>query len=590
MSVVETFLGFKKEARVSKERNKEPADVIRLLFIIVFACAYVYFPSSGSCSKEYPARVPKSRTLAKAKVEFSPKPKRKLKSKYVKRCVRSESLLQKRHYLDEPMCQLVRNIRSSKVKPRLSVRKSALPRIVRSPIRMPLEEEKDVYLKEMIKRNQDTSTEDINPNRNNDSSATHLAINPVMQVQLVEKLEEKEVVNPNEVMNPNSVKRLKSKSRPCNAIEKKQEKSNMPSFIVISDESEDQGENSENFIPPQPESLFPQQEQKREDNLREAVRRLQRQNQMLEMSVLDSQERVAEIRTKNDHLQACVAEKEDQLQLKDDLIMGLQLQMMNYEAISGCTPNGDVDLDACVNEIRQKQKEELTRVKQMWLSSEIQLEKRISKLVNALAQEKEHVKSLQVKAAGSEGQLESEQIHTGSFLNQDPGSPVKSPVDYGGSLASTHQMLMESRGSSTLPTFDVDSEMGNSVSGLQLLKERNRELELQLRMSDRTIGELSGEKRELEYLKEKLTIQLEQDSGKEKNHMSNSQIQQQAEPGQRDMMVEIPTRAPQPKKSKRFNVSKLLSCRKMDIDRNDNREKGRKRVITLSRSPELGQL
>jgi hypothetical protein len=585
MSVVETFLGFKKEPRVSKDSNKEPADVIRLLFLIVFASAYVYFPSSGSCCKEYS----KTRTLAKAQVEFSPKPKRKLKSKYVKRCVRSESVLQKRHYLDEPMCQLVRNIRSSKV-PRLSARKSALPRIVRSPIRMPLEEEKDVYVKEMIKWNKDTSTEDINPNRNNDSSADHLAMEPMKQVQF-EELEAKEVVNPNEVMNPNSVKRLKSKSRPCKAVEKKQEKSSMPSFIVISDESEDQGENSENFIPPQPENLFPQQEQKREDNLREAVKRLQRQNQMLEMSVLDSQERIAEIRTKNDQLQASIAEKEDQLQLKDDLIMGLQLQMMNYESISGCTPNGDVDLDACMSEIRLKQKEELSRVKRMWLSSELQLEKRISKLVNALAQEKEHVKSLQVKAAGSEGQLESEQIHTGSFLNQDPGSPAKSPVDFGGSLASTHQMLMESRGSSTLPAFDVDSEMGNSLSGLQMLKERNRELELQLRMSDRTIGELSGEKRELEYLKEKLTMQLEQDSGKEKNNLSNTQSQQQAEPGQRDMMVEIPTRAPQPKKSKLFNVSKLLSCRKMDIDRNDNRsEKGRKRVITLSRTPELGQL
>lgn len=230
----------------------------------------------------------------------------------------------------------------------------------------------------------------------------------------------------------------------------------------------------------------------------------------------------------------------------------------------------------------------------MWLDSEVQLEKRISKLVDALAKEKEHVKLLQVKAAGSEGQLENEQIHTGSFLNQDPGSPVKSPLalEYGASSASTHQVqMLESRGSSTLPTFDIDSEMGNSLSGLQLLRERNRELEMQLRMSDRTIGELSGEKRELEYLKDKLTVQLEHESAKEKSEMSISQNQQQVEPGQRNALVEIPTRAPpQPKKSKLFNVSKLLSCRKLDIDRNDKCEKGRKRVITLSRSPELGQL
>jgi len=409
----------------------------------------------------------------------------------------------------------------------------------------------------------------------------------LMQFELVENKEEREVVNPNEVMNPNSVKRLKSKSHPS-TVEKNEVKNNLPSFIVISEESDDRGENSEISVPHQPERIVPQQEQKRDDNLTEELKRLQRQNKMLAISVLDSQTRVAEIRTKNDHLQECVTEKEDQLQQKDDLIMGLQMQMMNYEAISGSTPNGDVTLD----DIRQEQKLELCRVKRMWLDSEVQLEKRISKLVDALAKEKEHVKLLQVKAAGSEGQLENEQIHTGSFLNQDPGSPVKSPLEYGASLASTHQMqMLESRGSSTLPTFDIDSEMGNSISGLQLLRERNRELEMQLRMSDRTIGELSGEKRELEYLKDKLTVQLEHESAKEKSEMSISQAQQQVEPGQRNALVEIPTRAPpQLKKSKLFNVSKLLSCRKLDIDRNDNCDKGRKRVITKSRSPELGQL
>jgi len=581
MYAVKAFLGFKNKLGVNKQRKKETEDVIKFLFLVVFACAYAYLPSSVGSSKEDPRPVPKRKTVRKAPIEVFPKTNRNLKSKHMKRCVGKESRQQKCHYLDEPMCELLRNVKYSKINSRKSLRKSVLPYIVRrTPNRINFDDEKNSFVREMSDSNKVKCTEDVNPNSNYDLSTINSSFQPVMFSP--KKQWARDVVFPNEVMNPNSVKMLKSKLCACPLVGNKKNNDTLH-LLVQPKEKKYHEKKSKNCVPVQTENFPSQQQQNEEDGINEAVRQIELQNQKLERSVLENQERINQIRSKNDHLQECVTEKEDQLQEKDDLILRLQMQMMNWEPVSAAP----VDIEACASMIRQEQKEEMNREKKTWLNRQLQTEKRIGDLVNAVEREKERVEILNSKAVGSEGQLWSEENETDSLLHHEPGSPLRSQVECVGSLMSAQQEQMKTT-SHFQRTMDFNSKVGNPLSEIELLKERNRKLELQLSQSDRIIGELNGEKRELEFVKAQLTLQLEEEPGRENINFNKTQAQHQAEPGQRDTSQEII--APRPKKSKLLSMSRLLSCRKVDINRNANRcEKRRKRVITMTSSPELGQ-
>lgn len=580
MYAVKAFLGLENKPGVKKQRRRETEDIIKFLFLVVFACAYAYLPSSVSYSKEYTRPVPKKKTVRIPPMEVSLKSTRYVESRHVKCCVVKESRKQKCHYLDEPMCELLRNVRYSEVNSRKGLKKSILPYLVRAPSRINIDDEKDVFFRDMSDRSKLKGTEDANPNSNVDSSTINSSVQPVMFSP--KKQWAQDVVFPNKVMNPNSVKRSKSKLSSCQIVGR-MKNNDTASLLVLQDEKADHEEKPKNYVQPE---IFPsQQQQNEEDGIDKALRQIELQNQKLELSVLENKERVTQIRLKNDQLQECVIEKEGQLQEKDDLILSLQMQMMNYETVSGVS----VDIEACASRIKQEQKEEISRVKRTWLNRELETEKRIGNLVDALEREKERVKVLNSKAVGSEGQLWTDE-HETDLLRHQPGSPPMTQVERVGSLMSVQQQQIETREPRSKRLMGLNPIVGSSLSEIELLRERNRELELQLSKSDKVIGELSGEKRELEFVKAQLTLQLEQEPGRENNNFNKTQAQHQTEPGQRDTTLNISKRAPRPKKSKLLSMSRLLSCRKADIDRNFNScEKGRKRVINLTRSPELGQ-
>jgi len=581
MYVVKAFLGFWNKPGINKQRNKDTEDVIKFLFLVVFACAYAYLPSSVSYNKEYQGPLPKRKTEKKAQKEVSPKRKRNLKSKHLKCCVGKESRQQKCFYLDEPMCELVRNLRYSKIKSTKSLRKSVLPYIVKKPNRINIDDEKNVSVREMSDINKVKGTEDVNPNSNYDPSTIHSSLQPVMFSS--KKQGARGVVFPNEVMNPNSVKMLRSKLNSRLIVGNKKNNDTVH-FLVQPKEKSENEKKSWNCVPVRNE-IFPSQQQQNEDDvINEAVRQIELQNHKLELSVLEIQKRITQIRSKNDYLEECVIEKEGQLQEKDDLILRLQMEMMNYEPVSG----GPVDRKACASMIGQEQKEEINRVKKTLLNRQLQTEMRIGDLVDAVEREKERVKVLNSKAVGSEGQLWSEENETDTLLQHEPGSPLRSQVDCISSLMSAQQVQMKTSCPSSHLTMEFNSKAGNPRSEIELLKKRNRKLELQIRQSDKIIGELSREKRELELAQAQLTLQLQQEPGRENIKLNKTQAQHRVVPGQQD--TEIPKMSPRPKKARLLSMSRLLSCRKVDIHRNVNRcEKERKRVITLTSSPELGQ-
>jgi len=567
---VESFLGFKKELIRNKETNKEPSEVFRLLFLIVFACAYTYFPTNSTFSNSGKTRAVKSRLMSKAHVDFLSTSRRKLKSN---RPLILRKEVQKKHYFDEPLCQLVKTERPTKIKARRAARISEPNHFPRSPSCV----RRSAFTKRMadVKKNEivlikESMLEDVNPNPNEDPPISIFSEVPVKQVKLNEDNDELEIVNPNGAMNPNSRDRLKKK--PMSDPAAGDEKNECDSVVVVYEEILDQGEKEVKSIVSLQEKFVHQQQQESEKK----IKLLERKNDLLKTSILDSQERVAQIRVENEILKACVTEKDDQLQQKDDLILGLQMQMMNYEAISGSTPNGDVDMEA---RVKQEQKDEMSSMKRIWLDCKLEYEKRINKLINAVVLEKERVKFLQSKASGREGRLESERSLS-DISGDDPGHILKNSVGYMGSYVSSQQMQIEPSGSPSARNMldlmlDVESEVGNSVSELEIIKERNRELDFQVCQSDKAIGEL-------EFMKTQLIMNLDQEPGKEVISISNIQTQM-AEPGQR--AEEIPTRAPQPRKSKLF---KLLSCRRADIDHSVSKCEMPKRVIT--QVPELRQL
>lgn len=578
MNVLKSFLGCKRESGISKGWQIEPAGILRVLFLIGFTYAYACFPSSIRNSKDHTSCVPKARRVTKPKKEFSQNTSRNLKTDCSQQRLVRESQKQKIHYIHEPLCQLVRHIRSSKFRSRREMRKLESPLTARRSSLMKPVIENDVFVREASKQDNVKGIEEVNPNSNVDLFSTS-SVSPVIQIQLTQNQQKQDLVILSEGLNPNSDRRLDRKLGKCPGIRSKRKNNTNEPWGEKLDEKADLGNKFENCVPMKSSDFLSQHQQKLENEFPDALLQIEQQNQVLKLSVLNNKDRVANIRKMNDQLLLNVKDKDDQLKLKDDLIQKLQTKMINYEAISPTT--GALDIDACQSNIREDQQEEISYVRNRWLGNELQSEKPITKLVDSLILGKEQANPMLSKVKGSEGWLETEQNRRDSFLLDEPGSLLKSQAECAIPAANVQQMLSENKSAPEQCTED-NLKMRNTE--LQLLKEQNRELELQLSQSGKTIGELSVEKRKLENLNTELTYQLEQPS------TSNTQVQEQAEPGQFESMVEIPKVAVQPKRSKGFSVSRLLSCRKIDINRNGNRsENGRKRVITRKFSPDLGR-
>jgi len=529
---VETFLGFKKMIVPSKgSRERQPRDLILSLFLAVFACAYVYFPYSETVSKKC-RREPTRDILFSTPPEpilMSPKKRNKVAP------FRIVNEKKKLHYLDEPLCQLVAKARTQRLNSR----------------RILWNSEKEV-LKGHQNRNENTEDKAVkqgkhdpedrtmsNPNTNHWPAAQQKLKNPNMQAPL-----NKETVNPNSVVIVNNL----SDPQHLNEEEKGEIDSGPLTEVKIIQ------------IQQQQKALYMAE-----------ITSLYNKSVLLKTSILDSQERICELYDSNQKLMADVMDRDALLQEKDDLIMGIQMQLMNYESVLGNTPDGDfIHEDVCISELRNEHRRDLNQLKKEWMIKEFQQEKRINSLLTALKFERERARVLQSPVF--EGQYskthDKDWSKASGYVEEDPGKQVSPhPIPSDITFSSNQQTQIESRMSRSSATSGVDiemlddsveyladSELGKPVTELELLRKRNFELESQINQSCKAIGELNGEVRELECLNKKLSSQLDQEPGRTMVENTNTRSTQ-TQPGQREWRTQFKPRS-------LFNVPKFLSCRK----------------------------
>jgi len=295
----------------------------------------------------------------------------------------------------------------------------------------------------------------------------------------------------------------------------------------------------------------------------------------MKTSILNSQQRIAQLYDSNRKLTVELKERDTLLQEKDDLIMGIQVQLMSYESMHGITPGDDFFQEyARVIDLRNNHKRELHQLKKRLREKELEQEKRISNLSTALSFERERRRVL--KSSISERSYARTQAKEWSkasrYIEEDPDKlaspePIISDIQF----SECQQMQIESRTSMSSRTsaldiemedesveFAADPELGKEVTAIEFLRKRNIELQSKIHESNMTIGELSGEMRELKCSNMTLCTKLEQQPGMNMVENTNSRSRQ-TQPSQREGRIPIKPR-------KLFNVPNFLSWRSVDIN------------------------
>jgi len=447
----------------------------------------------------------------------------------------------KPHYVDEPLCQLVARARKQRLKARQLLSRREHKAVKRShENKMKSAEERHI--------NQEKHEPKVgsikNPNTNHGSASRRMFINPNTQVSL-----DDEVVNPNSLIIGNS------------------------SYALSLNEDEEQ-RGAIDSDPLNEGEIIQKQPQQQLQNLKE-ITSLQNRSLLMKTSILDSQQRIAQLSDSNQKLLVELKERDAMLQEKDDLIMGIQVQLMSFESVLGNTPGGDFfHEDTLAIELKNNHKRELHQLKKQWMQKELEQEKRICNLLAALKFERE--RTVVLRSSISEGPYEKtrakEWPKAGRYIDEAPEKlaspdPILSDIRFSGS----QQMQIESRTSRSSRTsgldiemedesieFVTDPELGKPETAIELLRKRNIELQSQIHESNMTIGELNGEMRELECLNIQLSSKLEQEPGMKRMENTNSRSTQ-TQPGQLEGRMLVKPR-------KLFNVPKFLSCRKVDTD------------------------
>jgi len=539
-----SFIGFKKIVVPYKESKwREPREVLNYLFLVVFACAYIYFPHSGAVSEKCNDRELVKRT---AKIKFStpsqPIVKRMRHRNKLSSCRRIDDQ-KNRRYRDEPLVQLVNSLTTSRLKTNQSFKKPELEVLKRG-----WHFNRKQTLEEKLRKQRKQGIEDrliSNPNANHGPAALRMLLNPNKQAASIDD----KFINPNSLM-----------------IDEKLAETIAETIYV--DNEEEKG-----VVPMAPlnEGLRTVTQQRQSALKAEVVQSLEHKSLLFKTSILDSEERISELCDSNQKLEIEVREKDALLLEKDDLIMGIQMQLMNYESVLESTPNGDfVQENSPLIALRNDHKKLVEQLNKEQMEKQLQQEKRIASLLAAL---KLKERAMFLQTTGSEGPCETKECYKASIdFNEGPGKLASpDPTLYDTALSSRQQMQIESLRSSRTSRLDVEMYDENidfvadpdnllkSTTELELLRKRNVELESQVYESNKTIGELNVEMRDLECFNRQLSSQLEQEPGRSMTENTNSRSSQ-AQPGKREMWRK------KAKPRKMFSVSKFLSCRKVETD------------------------
>jgi len=539
---VEPFLGFKKITVSSKwSKNRQLPDFINLLFLAVFACASVYLPYSEAVSKKCQKHIHAMKT---SDIVFSSPRKVKLKGPKQKKIlshIRIRENQKRTQYSEEPLLQFVGKTKTDSWNPSPYTKWSRLEPCKRVQI---FSKQQDIKNRPNKKRSPYQENLIVNPNTNHGPATLRMVNNPNTQA-----------LSRTEVVNPNSLVITEEQTHPFSSDGKKG---------LVRSTAVSGGERTITQEQQNPLNLV---------KITHSESKLESNSTLLNTSIRDIQERISELYDSNQKLETELRDRDALLQEKDDLIIGIQTQLMSCEYILEIIASGNfISESSCRTQLKIEQRNEVYQLQKEWMEKELQQEKVIGSLLSALKVEKERARILQ--SAGSERlffmkkheeewpeatyhdkkswgkQISPKQISSDSIMPGSQKMRNKSPM-----LSSWHndvqdvEMEDESINLEAVPDIDVPT------TARQILGQRYLTLKSQISESSKGSEGFLGEMSDLEYLNLEYNSEIDQELGETMLKNTNTQSTHQRK---RVGATGATTR-------KLFNLPRFFSCKKVKV-------------------------
>jgi len=453
-------------------------------------------------------------------------PKQKIKLAPIRR-IENQKMT---HYFDDPLCQFVRRAKSRSLNPSPNTQNSRLEACKRRRISS---KQQDV---ENIPNEQSNRFEEksfINPNANHGPSTLRMLTNPNTQAHSI-----------TELVNPNSSVIIDKLAHPHS-----DEKKRLAPIIEGERTKTQQQQNPPNFG---------------------KITSIKSKSTQLNTSSLDIKGRISELYDSNQKLETELRERDALLQEKDDLIIGIQMQLMSYECmLENTTSDNFIHESARITQLKKDQRKELYQLKKEWMEKELEQEKRIGSLLSALKVEKERARILQSTVPETLISLRN-RVNATQFVDKNPAKLISPNLESSDSILSSSQKMkskssMLSSSRKDVQDFEMEDETikflaytgtDGPTTAEQVLGMRHLGLKSQISESSKTSEGLIGETSDLEYVNLQHNCQSDQELGETMMKNRNTQCTQ-TQPGQR---MGKPRLSPR----KMFNLPKFLSCKKLN--------------------------
>jgi len=535
---VEPFLGFRKITASSNWSKKQQLpDFINLLFLAVFACAWMYLPYSEAVSKKYQKHM---HAMKASDIVFSTPTQAELKGPKQKiklAATRKRENQKMTHYFDDPLCQFSWRAKTQSLNPSPNTQNSRLEACKSARI---FSKEQDVENRPNKQSSRFEEKSFINPNANHGPATLRMRTNPNTQVHSIA-----------EFVNPNSFVIIEKLAHPLSD----EKKGLVQSTPII------EGEKTKTH-------------QQQNPPYRGKTTRIKSKSTLLNTPILDIPGRISELYDSNQKLEKELRDRDALLQEKDNLIIGIQTQLMSYEYMLENTAGDNfIHESTRLTQLKKDQRKELYQLKKEWMEKKLQQEKRIGSLLSALKVEKERMRILQSTGADTLISLKNHNeqwSNAAQFVDKNPGKLIspnqvlsdnilpssqkmksKSPM-----LSSSRKNVQDVEMEDETIKFLADTDTDGPTTAEEVLGKRHFGLKSQISESSKTSEGLFGEMSDLEYVNLQQNCQRDQELGE--TMMSNTNTQStQTQPGQRVGKTRLSQR-------KMFNLPKFFSGKKLN--------------------------
>jgi len=456
-------------------------------------------------------------------------PKQKIKLAPIRR-IENQKMT---HYFDDPLCQFARRAKSRSLNSSPNTANSRLEACNRGRISS---KRQDVENRPNEQSNRFEGKSFINPNSNHGPATLRMLTNPNTQVHSITEL-----VNPN-------------------------------SFVIIDKLADPHSDEKKRLVQSTPiiEGERTKTQQQQNPLNFGKISCTKTNSTQLNTSILDIKRQISELCDSNQKLETELRERDALLKEKDDLIIGIQMQLMSYEYMLENTASDNfIHESTRLTQLKKDQRKELYQLKKEWMEKELQQEKRIGSLISALKVEKERARILQSTVPETLISLKN-RVNATQYVDKNPGWLISPNLESSDSILPSSQKMKSKSpllSSSRKDVQDVemedetikflaDTDTDGPTTAEQVLGKRHLRLKSQISESSKTSEGLIGEMSDLEYMNLQHNCQRDQELGETMMKNRNTQSTQ-TQPGQR-------VGKPRLNQRKMFNLPKFLSCKKLN--------------------------